>query len=99
MRGTHVVAYFKAPDNVADLFTSGDRIMDALLDAESDDPTVTDGTVSVDADLGIVEVEAYAPDHLKSTGEPLILNRINTAVQSTVGLANELADQRVVENA
>lgn len=98
MRGTHVTAFFKAPDGV-DVVKSGSAIMDALLEAERTDPAITDGTVSVDAYMGIVEVEAYAPGLMKAEGEPLIVDRIDSVMRDTVGLADERADRRIVEYA
>lgn len=41
------------------LFDEADRIMDALLDMEDADSTITDSTVSVDAGRGEVAVELY----------------------------------------
>ncbi|MDN5852811.1 MAG: hypothetical protein L0K86_08195 [Actinomycetia bacterium] len=98
MGGTHVTAFFKAPDNV-DVVKSGSAIMNALLDAEHNDPAVTDGTVSVDANMRIVEVEAYAPGLMKAQGEPLIVDRIDQVMRETVGLTDERTDRRVVEYA
>ncbi|MGH3320095.1 MAG: hypothetical protein ACRDN9_07925 [Streptosporangiaceae bacterium] len=97
MRGTHVVAFFKAPDSERDLFAQGDQVLEALLEAEAADPSVTDSTVSIDAEFGIVE--AYAPGLPKAEGESRIVDRINDAVRSTVGLAREHRAERVVEYA
>lgn len=93
MAAVHLTNFFRAPGDESVIRAQCSDLLDALMARETSDPRVTDSTVSADLDLGLVQIEAYAEADDRAQAEALILERIESVVDDTVGLKNA-ADMR-----
>jgi len=89
----HLTQFFSVQGDRTKLFDQADQIMDALMDLEAEDASITDSSVSVDAGLGSVTIEVYTnSDADRAEVERLLLARIDAAFHRA-GIPFKAADE------
>lgn len=97
MQAIHTTYYFATNASPETMQKQCLALMDVLLEREQLDGTVTDSTVSMSGDIGVVEVEAFAAADDRDKAEKLIAEHILGAVRSVVGLSDAVETERRVE--
>lgn len=97
MTSLHVTYFFATSESASAMAAHCDALMERLLEREAEDPRVTDSTVSMSAEVGIVEVEAFADADTREEAETLITERIASVVDEVVGLSNTVERERRIE--
>lgn len=83
----HITQFLRSDADPERLKVDAERLLDALLDAEVEDDTVTDSTISLDTSVGMLEVEVYAHGETRAEAESRALARIREVALRTIDMS------------